>query len=99
MAVCLLITINAFGQTGVYMMPDVRAKPDFKDTLVYSVIVYSTPENILKEVVMENDFLKKYVEGKTSVEVLYKKKYSGPAHVNEKYKEYIEVLELTIISY
>jgi hypothetical protein len=98
-AVLLLTSTVAFSQQGFRLQPNVKATPTIKDTLKYSVIVYETPKNILKDVIMENEFLKYYLRDKKSVEVLYKKKYTGPANVNNKDKEYIEVLELTIISY
>jgi len=98
-AVCILLTTSAFGQQGFRLQPDVRAKPDKRDTLTYTVIVYDTPKSILKDVIMENEYLKSYVSDKKDVKIVYDLMYSGAATVNEKYRDYVEVLELKIISH
>ncbi len=97
-AVLLLFTSTiCLGQFSSH--PDVGAIPDYRDTLIYEVIVYEKPGNIITEIVMKDEFLRMHISDKRGVDVDYNVTYKGPATVNNKYRDYIEILELKIITY
>lgn len=92
-----LLSSNLFAQHLAY--PDVRAKPDYKDTLTHTIIVYEHPESIIIDVVKKDKFLEKRVNWEEATKVITETLYVGPATVNEEYHKYVELIKVQIISH